>query len=254
MNRMRSTCQIGLYLIVGGVTTVLLSKSAAFAQETTRRGRGTELYPRFPGAMTRAPEGLGSTPFDLDKFFAAPPRDRNAAPLYLDAFFEFGDNVAACFPEGPDRTRRRQAAQDRLKSYLELDKALYENPKGVSPAKIEELIKLYDTGFRKIGEAQRRERCVFETGDGAGFMPPHVQAVRQVIRVCSLKIRRATEKRDFDGAIRDVASEFRLARDLQPRGGIMVQLVSTAITQVLCVQIPQIVVAPGAGPSTATAC
>jgi hypothetical protein len=107
MHRKQSTCQITLFVIVVGVTTVLLGMCAAIAQETTRRGRGIELYPRLPGAMTRAPEGLGSTPFDFDTFFAAPPRDSNAATLYLDAFFEFGEEMAACFPEGPERTRRR---------------------------------------------------------------------------------------------------------------------------------------------------
>ena len=34
--------------------------------------------------------------------------------------------------------------------------------------------------------------------------------------------------------------------DLQPRGFVIAQLVSIALTQVMCVQIPQIVVAPGA--------
>jgi hypothetical protein len=220
--------------------------AGAGGQQLTRRGGGAELYPRLPGAVTRAPDGLGSTPFDINKFFAAPPRAQNAAPLYLDAFFEFSEDMAICFPEGTERERRRLAAAERSKRYLALSEALAQGAKAVPGAAIDEVVKLYDTGFQKLAEAQRRERCVFEPGVSFDTLTPLAQGARQAIRIAALKVRRAAAKKDFDGAIREVAAELRLARDLQPRGDIMVQLVHCAITRLISVQILEIVVAPEA--------
>ena len=51
--------------------------------------------------MTGPPDGIGpGAPFDVAAFFAAPPPELNAAPLYLDALFEFGPELAVCFPNG----------------------------------------------------------------------------------------------------------------------------------------------------------
>ncbi len=182
-----------LALVLSSAAFLLLSMATVDGQEPAQRG-GTSAasgpYPRLPGAVKRAPDGLGSIPFDLQKFFAVPPPDRNAAPLYLDAFFEFGDEMAVCFPDGPERDRRRQAAKDRSQRYLELDKALFENPKAVPATSIDAVISLYDTGFRKLADAQRRDRCVFETGLDLNSPFPHFQAARQVARVSSLRVRR----------------------------------------------------------------
>jgi hypothetical protein len=57
--------------------------------------------PRLPGAVTKAPDWIGpDPPFDVSAYFAPVPRDRNAAPLYLDALLEFGFQVAECFWDG----------------------------------------------------------------------------------------------------------------------------------------------------------
>ncbi len=229
--------------IIGGVALGVLRAIAVHAQDTARPEAGGP-YPRLPGAVTKAPDWLGTdAPFDVARFFAAPPRDRNAAPLYLDALFEFGSNVAVCFPEGPERDRRRQAAEDRTKRYMELFQALQKDPKAVAASSIDEVIKLYDVGFRKLAEAQRRDRCVFESGLGFTTLLPHVQDARQVARIASLRVRRAIERRDFDAAIRDVEAVLRLARDLQPRGGMVNQLVTAAITQIVCADMVSMILA-----------
>src|SRR5262249_21778915 len=160
--------------------------------------------------------------------------DQNAAPLYLDALFEFGVEMAVCFPEGPERDRRRQVVQYRLKRYAELDKALEENPRGISSESIDAVIKLYEPGFRKLAEAQRRNRCVFEAGVDIDAPLPHVQVARQVALVMSLRVRRSVERQDFDAAIRDVEAVLRLVRDLQPRGYMITQFVAAEITQGPC--------------------
>jgi hypothetical protein len=62
---------------------------------------------------------------------------------------------------------------------------------------------------------------------------PHIQAARQVTRIESLRVRRKLDRGDFDGAIRDVETVLRLARDVQPRGAVINQLVVTAINHVV---------------------
>ena len=187
---------------------------------------------RLPGAVTVAPEWIGAgAPFDVAAFFAALPRDRNAAPLYLDAFFEFDSGVAACFPADRERDHRIQGAEDRSNRYMELHSALEKDSKSVPAEALDAVIKLYETGFRKLAQAQQRDRCVFEAGLGDEARIPHVQAARQVVRVASLRVRRTVERGDFDAATRDVETVLRLVRDLRPRGSMVTQMVAGAITE-----------------------
>ncbi len=84
------------------------------AQEEPRKGAASAPAPHLPGAVTQPPPWLDrNAPFDVAAFFAAPPPEQNAAPLYLDAFFEFDSGMAVCFPDGPDREGRKRAADAR---------------------------------------------------------------------------------------------------------------------------------------------
>jgi hypothetical protein len=235
---------IKLVTRTGPVAIIFLVTVMALGQDPPRRGSSPGAYPSLPGAVTKAPPGLaGEAPFDVAKFFEAPRRDQNAAPLYLDAFFEFDSAVEICFPDGPERVRRRQAAQARGKRYHELAKRAYADPKSVATAEFDDLIKLYETGFRKLAEAQRRERCVFESGVGIAAVVPHVQAARQVTRLASIKMQRAVERADFVAATREVETVLRLARDLRPRGFVINQLVADALTNVACVSMVKMILA-----------
>jgi hypothetical protein len=213
------------------------------AQDDGGRGKAGAggLWPRLPDAVTSAPDWIGrDAPFDVARYFAVPPRDRNAAPLYLDAFFEFTASMDRCFPPGPERDRRRRAADDRSKRYMELVKASFSDPNAVLPvAAVDEVIKQYNEGFRKLAEAQHRERCLFEgplnteIGNAAPVMPPHFDGARTVTRIASLRVQRAVQRGDFDAAIRDVETVLRLATDLRPRGGYVSQLMSATLFQVV---------------------
>ncbi|HZW30843.1 MAG TPA: hypothetical protein VFF52_09065, partial [Isosphaeraceae bacterium] len=233
-----------------GAPLALLGAIAVLGQDIPRRGserpHAGGLYPRLPGAVVKALDGIGTdAPFDVARFFAAVPGDRNAAPLYLDAFFEVGSDVAVCFPEGPERDRRSRAAEDRMRRYLELERALRHDPQGVPAEAIDAVIALYETGFRKLAEAQRRDRCVFETPLGLEEILCHAQASRQVARIAMLRTRRAVDRGEYDAAIRDVEVVLRLVRDLRPRGNMLTQLVAAAITRVVCfAMIEPIVAAP----------
>jgi hypothetical protein len=139
--------------------------------------------------------------------------------------------MAVCFPEGPERDRRVRAADDRSERYMELHRVLEKDPRAVPPEAIDAVITLYETGFRKLAEAQRRDHCVFEVALGDDALLPHLQSARQVARVASLRVRRAVEQGDFDAAIRAVEEVLRLARDLRPRGSMFTQMVAGTIIE-----------------------
>jgi hypothetical protein len=239
------------HLVVFGLALALAFNITGFAQNSQGtsgdRPDAGGPYPRLPGAVTNLPDWIGAdAPFDVARHFAAVPREQNAAPLYLDAFAEFAAEMAVCFPEGPDRDRRKQAADDRMRRYAELEKAIRADPNAVPPEQIDALIKEYETGFRKLAEAQRRKRCLFEAGLQPESPFPHTMAARQVARVAGLRVRRAVERGDLDAAISDVEAMLRLVRDLRHRGALIHQLVALAITQVVCTDpVKTILVAPG---------
>jgi hypothetical protein len=240
------------YRCAFGAALALIWVIAVLGQDIPRRGSDQpdagRPYARLPGAVTEPPDWIGTdAPFDIAAFFAAVPRDRNASPLYLDAFFEFESDVAACFPKGRERDHRLRAAEDRTKRYMELYSELEKDPKSVPAEAIDAVIKLYETGFRKLAEAQQRDCCVFEAGLGDEARIPHVQPARQVARLASLRVRRAVERGDFDAAIRDVEVVLRLVRDLRPRGSMVTQLVAGEITeQVVCTDmVKAILTEPG---------
>ena len=189
-----------------------------------------DLAPSLPGAVSKAPDWLGSgVPFDVKAYFVAPPPEQNAAPLYLDALFEFTSDVENCFPEGEERTRRKAAADDRMKRWKEINESFQKDPKSVPADQIDALLADYGPGWRKIVAAQKRSKCVFQTGIGIGSPLTHAQASRQVVRVAELRTRQALERNDLESPIADLQAVLRLSRDLRPRGYPITQLVSAAM-------------------------
>ncbi len=224
--RFRTPIAAGLALIV-----VLGGAGAARAQ----RAAGDQAGPRLPGTIDRAPEWAGpDAPFDLKAYFAPVPAGRNAAPLYLDALFEFGHEVEYCFPPGPERNRRAAAARDRMARYMKLLTRMREDESAVSDADINAVIAMYGEGLRKVAEAQKRDRCDFGLTIQADGLVAHAQSARQVARIASLRVRQAVKRGDFDAAIDDVKMVLRLSRDLRPHGVIIDQLVADAIVVVVC--------------------
>lgn len=189
--------------------------------------------PSIPGEVVRPPAWLkAGAPFDLDAFFAMPSASQNAAPLYLDALLEFDGSAAACFPDSPAIRRRKQAADDRQKRYTRLEEALAKNPATVPAVSIDDVVKEYDAGFAKLAAAQKLPRCVFAIGLSLGSPIPHAQAARQVVKVAALRTKRDLARGNIDHALGDLATVLRLCRDLQPRGTLLCQIVSFAMTQV----------------------
>ena len=71
-------------------------------------------YPGLPGAVTKAPEwAVKNAPFDVVAYFTAPTD--NAAPLYLDALFEFDpEDMKYCL--APRRSRATRTERTRRES------------------------------------------------------------------------------------------------------------------------------------------
>ena len=186
-------------------------------------------WPKLPGAVAERPSWIKpSAPVDVASFFDEPPRDQNAATLYLDAFLEFDDGMASCF--SPDEGARRAAIARRRKERIEqFDRAWRLDPSSVDRAALDALLEDCEVGFLKLKQAQRRPRCVFRTGLGLETLLPHVEAAREVARAWVLRAHRRLEQGEVDRAIDDFEASLRLARDLQPRGHLTTQLAGISI-------------------------
>jgi hypothetical protein len=176
-------------------------------------------YPKFQDGVGRlSPALTEGAPPGLIPRFDIPPPERDAAPLYLDALFEFGGEMAACFPEGPWRERRKTLAEDRWARFVAVEGRWKKDPRSVPDQTIDQAVAQFDAGFRKLAAAQERDRCVFQTGVGLTTLLPHAQVARYVVRVILCKARRELDRGYIDSAITDAAVVLRLARDLRPRG------------------------------------
>ena len=204
-------------------------------------------FPKFKDGVAMPPPGaVFGAPFDVVKAFAAPPLGQNAAPLYLDALYEFGSEMRSCFPEGPENDARFLAIKARNKQESDIEQAFFRDPKSVPVAEVDAVIAHYQEGFRKLAEAQIRERCVFQTGVGFTALLPHAQTARMVARVAQMKVKREIDKGELDAAIADVRIVLRLTRDLQIRGYLISQLVAGAMTTVVANRMVEpILAAPG---------
>lgn len=233
-NRIPVTAAAAAAPLVPRATTAVASKTASSGSKV----------PHLPDAVTEAPAWLvGTAPFDVAKYFEVPPPDQNAAPLYLDAIFEFASDVEKCFPDGPERARRKQATEDRMKRYM----ALQDQPRApANAAQWDALLRDYEPGFQKLALAQKRPKCVVETGVGFTALLPHAQGARHISRIAIERTRRDLESGNFNRPLESVDMCLRLSRDIRPRSFIIGQLVSTAMDSISCDAIVRrILSAPG---------
>jgi hypothetical protein len=190
--------------------------------------------PHLPGAVMKAPPWIGQAPFDVEKFFELPPPSQNAAPLYLDAFFEFGDEIAVCFP--PDQRGRAKAAKangeriDRAFTTWNRDR----DPAHLDRAAIDALLTAMQPALRKIDLAQARPRCAFAEGMTFDVTLPHTQVSTRAVRLWALRLVRALDRGELDLAIGDIQRILRLSRDIRPRGSAIDQIFATAVDALAC--------------------
>ncbi|MBN1908454.1 MAG: hypothetical protein JW818_01830 [Pirellulales bacterium] len=199
----------------------------------------------LPGAVTEPPAWLvKDAPFDVKAFFKAPPPEENAAPLYLDALYEFDDEMGVCFP--PDeRARRSPVAKKRKEDFSRLCEAWKQNPDSVDPAEMDKILSEFDTGYAKLAQAQKRKQCVFPPAIRLFPTISHVHAIRAASRVNTMWVAREISQGRFDQAFSKMRVMWRLAYDLQTHGETESYLTSTIVRYfVLTEDIPCMLASP----------
>lgn len=196
-------------------------------------------YPSLPDAISAFPNWLIETPnapFDLADYAKMPAPDDNAAPLYLDALYEFSSDVETCFPDSA-RVLRTPIVRSRLERFHKLHTRWLENRATVNLVEVNALLAEYEVGFQKLEAAQRKPECVFQTGVSITALLPHVQSVRDVARVACLRGWRDCQQGKLDSAIGVAEDMFRLGRDINSQGQQISALVATACDRLVCDQI-----------------
>ena len=196
-------------------------------------------YPSLPDAIGSLPTWLTqdkNAPFDVAEYAAMPVRDDNAAPLYLDALYEFSQEVQTCFPED-EQLRRSPIVRSRSERFYKLYMPWEENRLSVNAAAFGAILTEYETGFQKLRAAQQKPQCVFTTGVGFAALLPHAQSARDIARIASVRAWSKLQKGNVDSAIQDAATTLRLGRDVAHRGTLISTLVSTAVESLVCQSI-----------------
>jgi hypothetical protein len=200
-------------------------------------------FPSLPGAIRNPPEWVATNaPFDVVRFFEAIPEDENAAPLYLEALYEFVpvDMHNCIAPEV--RRAREEFLTERAVQTGKLQVAKQED---IDPVERAQIVSEYAESFDKLAHAQQRPRCVFETGIGITTLLPHAQSSRQVIRLLDWRVEAHVAEGRIDAALDDIVMGLRLSRDLRPRGFMISQLVSMALDAVVTASlIPKVLASP----------
>ena len=111
-----------------------------------------------------------SLPFDARHYFDIPDSE-NREPLYLEALLDFSYNNAVWFFEGieklPDFKAKGDASranQGKVAAFIKRSGGDYGDPLRVKPedrAEGVKIVAMYEPGFLKLEEAQRRNRCFF---------------------------------------------------------------------------------------------
>ncbi len=189
-------------------------------------------FPSLPGAVSNPPAYLlEDAPFDMRTYFGPLPAEQNAAPLYLDALFEFSADVSGCF-SAAEQARRGPTIQQRQQRSYAIHNRRSQNEDGVAGPELDRALQEYAAGFAKLEAAQQRPGCVFESALGIAALLPHAQAAREVARWTDIKTQRDVEQGRLDEALENIDLLLRLSRDLQRRGASVTQLVSVAIDSV----------------------
>lgn len=236
-----------LALVLGGIAAALAAVTTlvlAWSWHGSPLSGGTK-EPAIPNGLATPPDWLvESAPFDVAKHFELPPPEQNAAPLYLDALYEFSASVEGCFSKA-EQARRSPIAEERNKR---ISPFFERSDAPLSSEKMEDLraaLREFDTGFRKLKLAQERPACVFVIASDVGALVPHALAIRNVSRVADLQIECDLEDEQYGRAIELIEIMLRLSRDLQRRSESLCQLVCVATdNRVFSFAVPRLLSSP----------
>jgi hypothetical protein len=190
--------------------------------------------------VRKLPEWLAkNAPFDVVGHFRIVPPDENAAPLYLEALYEFAPrDMAPCISPEEHEARGPELIERAARTVSLQTGAANADDRAAYLAE-------YQGAFEKLAEAQKRKRCVFETGLRFDTRMPIVAASRTVLRLLDRRVELHIEEGSIDSALEDVELALRLSRDLRPRGPLICQLVGMALDAVSTGSlVPKVLAAP----------
>lgn len=185
--------------------------------------------PQMPRALSQLPDWLAQdAPFDVKQYWITVPADQNAAPLYLDALYEFSHVMEANFP--PDvRAARTPAIKARYERSEKLQIAWGGGQQPNNQAERDAVLQEHEAAFQKLAAAQQRPRCVFDMGWDPAAQVPIAHAAREVLRVAQLQAERDIERGDLAAVVKLIGSMLRLSRDLRLRTPALMQGIANAV-------------------------
>lgn len=189
--------------------------------------------PVLPRARTQRPDWWqADEPFDIAEFWVVVPAEQNAAPLYLDAFYEFHPSVEACYPLDV-RQQRTAAVTQRSQRSFQMQVARTGSPPKLDATELDAVLAEHATGFQKLATAQQRPHCAFDVGWDGAAQGPLIIAGQEVTRLGKLSVERDIARRDLDAAIRTTGVVLRLSRDLRVRTPLVTQYLADSIETVV---------------------
>lgn len=186
----------------------------------------------MPRTITQRPDWWqADEPFDVAQYWVSAPANENAAPLYLDALYEFHPSIDACYPLEV-RQQRTATVTQRFKRSYQMQVARTANPPQLNPNELEAVLAEHAIGFQKMAAAQQRPRCVFEVGWDGAAQGPLLIAGREVARLGQLSVERDIARGDLENAIRTAGMLLRFSRDLRVRTPLVTQFAADSIETV----------------------
>src|SRR5579872_4084955 len=190
------------------------------------------IYPSIPGNLDAVPDWLdGDAPFDPVTCFIELARGENAAPLYLDALYEFCPNEMEVCVAPAERRARGRALKER---YARTDFLQKQDQATVRPDERAEAAAEYIESFDKLLLAQRRSACVFALPLGIeAARAPHAPPARFVATLVDWSAEAFLADGEIEPVLDDLEMLLRLGRDLRPQGSAASQLVSAVVDAIV---------------------
>lgn len=190
-------------------------------------------HPSLPGALREPPNWLvKGAPFDVVRYFQAIPDGENAAPLYLEALFEFSPGSMQRCVSPEEWEAHGPSLQERERRADECSRQEQPNDSRETKDRRARLVEEYRAAFDKLAQAQSRKRCLFETGYGFGETTGEpLASPRRAVLLLRWRVEARIDSGNLAGAIDDVEAALRLSRDLRPRGSTIRQLMSLVLDE-----------------------
>ncbi len=237
---------IGLSAAIG--CALIASEAVSHGAATSRRTVASRnRAPRYPDAVTRPPLWLiENAPFDVRVYLQSLPPSENAAPLYLEALFEFNSSLAVCFTDS-QVLRRRRAAIDRRRDRLSNVHEAWAEGRTRSDGDVDAMLAEYTPALRKLRAAQQRSRCCFEVGLALDSTQQHGSMISTTVNLfLEMVTSRAVDKGNLDQAVEMIEIALRLSRDLRGRGNLLTQMQSMRLDSLIARKmVPRVLQASG---------